>query len=30
MGGNKCIIANQDTDSQGKSKLFSFTLNMNE
>lgn len=30
MGGNKCVIANQDTDSQDMSKLFSFTLNMKE
>ena len=30
MGANKCIIANLDTDSQDMSKLFAFTLNMNE
>lgn len=30
MGSSKCIIANQDTDSQGMSKLFAFTLSINQ
>lgn len=30
MGGNKCVIANQDTDSQDMSKLFGFSINMNQ
>ena len=30
MGSNKCIIANMDTDSQDMSKLFAFSLNMDQ
>jgi hypothetical protein len=30
MGTNKCILANMDTDSQDMTKLFAFTLNLNQ
>lgn len=30
MGTNKCVIANMDTDSQDMSKLFAFSLNLNQ
>ena len=29
IGTNKCVVANQDTDNQGMSKMFALNLNMN-